>query len=53
MYCGNFGNRVYRISSKKLEAIYQIDLPKPIHFSQIENKAESENPIIAFYEIIR
>lgn len=50
-YCRNFDNRVYRLSGKGLEAMYQIDLPNPLPFSQIENKADPRELMQSNYSV--
>lgn len=38
-YCRNFDNIVYELSPNGLKAIYEIKVPNPVPFSQIEEKA--------------
>lgn len=50
-YCKAFDSVVYELSPEGLEALYEIELPNPLPFSKIEDKADEWNLMKSEYSI--
>lgn len=50
-YCKAFDSVVYELSPKGLKALYEIELPNPLPFSKIEDKADEWNLMKSEYSI--
>lgn len=50
-YCRTFDNVVYELSPERVNALYKIDLPSPLPFSKIKDKANEWDLIKSEYSI--